>query len=56
MTKLGASTDRTRIQLGGDGHRGNTLGILVEIGDATRVKVTETLMPQNAKLVAIEMT
>ena len=55
MMKLGTSTHRTRIQLSSNGDRGNTLSILVEIRNTMRVKVTETLMPQNAKLISIEM-
>ena len=55
MTKLSMSTDRTRIQLSSNGDRGNTLSILVEIRNTMRVKMTKTLMPQNAKLISIEM-
>ena len=56
IMKLSTSTDRTKIQFSCNEDRRNTLGKFVQISDMTRVKVTKTLMPQNAKLISIEMT
>jgi hypothetical protein len=56
MTKFGTSTNGARIQLRSNGDRGDTLRELVQVGHTARVKMTKTLMPQNAKLVAIQMT
>ena len=54
-TKFGTETNRTFVEFSGNGYLWNTMGILVCIGDTTRVQMAKALMPKNTKLVASEM-
>ena len=56
FTKLGLSTDRTRIKFSSNGDTGNTLSKTVEVRNAAGMEMTEALVPQDAQLIAGKVT
>jgi hypothetical protein len=51
LTKLGLDTDRASVKCSCKRNGGNALCIAMKIRDATRMKMTKTLVPQDAKLI-----